>query len=76
MPRLHIHVQDIEDVEELEAQEDWETELGLGVNDHRRELRDNGDRRTRGERRFGGSESIDRRRSERRKQVRRYAKRV
>lgn len=71
MPRIHIHAQDIEVIEELEEQYDWHERLGLPAPDTR-DTRDG----ARGERRFGGNESVARKRAERRKQVRRYAKRV
>ena len=77
MPRIHIHLHDIEDIEDLEQQEDWEERLGLAATDARRELvsTDNRDR-GRGERRFGGSESQARKRADRRKNVPRIARRV
>lgn len=72
MPRVNIYVQDIEDAEELEAQEQWERQLGL-----EQELRpaQRGNPNGRGPRRLGGAESMDRKYSERRKQVYRGGKR-
>jgi hypothetical protein len=74
MPRIHIHVQDIDEIEELEDQEDWEQQLGL-VNGDVRRLSPNdpsacgqGQRR---EFRFGGAESLERRRNDRRKRIHR-----
>jgi hypothetical protein len=36
MPRVNIHVHDINEIEELEQQEDWELQLGLAPADPRR----------------------------------------
>lgn len=74
MPRVHIHVHDIDEIEELEQQEDWELQLGLASAEPRREVVGSDSRnRTRGERRFGGNEALDRKRADRRKNVSRAA---
>jgi hypothetical protein len=77
MPRVHIHVHDIEEIEELEEQEDWELQLGLAAADPRREVAGSDSRnRTRGERRFGGNEALDRKRADRRKSFARASRRI
>ena len=38
MPRVNIHVHDIDEIEELEEQEDWELQLGLAPAEPRREV--------------------------------------
>ena len=87
MPRVHINLHDIDEIEELEEQEDWEELIGLPDGSQRRDMRAvgadqrgqrNPDGRKGGfrELRFGGSESLDRKRSERRKQVYRSARRA
>lgn len=72
MPRIHIHVQDIEEIEELEQQEDWDTQIGITPEPPQRETRSADGR---GYRRPGGAEALDRRYSERRKKVYRGGKR-
>lgn len=76
MPRLHIHVHDIDEIADLEDQAEWEAQLGRGT-DQRRELNTTTDTRNRGrgERRFGGSEALDRKRADRRKHVGRSVRR-
>lgn len=77
MPRVHIHVHAIDEIEELEEQEDWELQLGLASAEPRREILGSDSRnRTRGERRFGGNEALDRKRADRRKHVSRPARRI
>ena len=76
MPRLHINLHDVDEIEDLEDQADWEKVLGLAGAETRRETRPVADPRGRGERRFGGSEAIDRKRAERRKKVTRAVRRV
>ena len=76
MPRLHINVHDIDEIEELEEQEDWELQLGLAPSDPRREIAGDGRSRTRGERRFGGNEALDRKRADRRKSFARASRRI
>jgi hypothetical protein len=70
MPRVHIHLHDIDEIADLEEQEDWEQLIGLDAGGHRdsRVVADP-QRGSRGfrELRFGGSEAIDRKRAERRK---------
>jgi|RhiMetdeSRZDD1v2_1073273.scaffolds.fasta_scaffold429532_1 hypothetical protein len=86
MPRVHINLHDIDEIEELEEQENWEELIGLSDTGQRTRAvgaeqrgqpnpagRKNGRFR---ELRIGGSESLDRKRSERRKQVYRSARRV
>jgi hypothetical protein len=74
MPRVHIHLHDLDEIEDLEEHEDWETILGAG--DGRRDSHGVEETRARGERRFGGSEVIARKRADRRKSVHRVAKRA
>jgi hypothetical protein len=77
MPRVNIHVHDIDSIEELEAQEDWEQQLGLSTADPRRELLGADSRnRGRGERRFGGAEVQARKRADRRKSFARSVRRI
>ena len=72
MPRVHIHVQDREDIEVLEQQDDWEAQIGaVGERPARPERSANG----RGYRRPNGAEALDRKYSERRKRVHRGGKR-
>lgn len=86
MPRVHINLHDIDEIEELEELENWEELIGLADAGQRTRAvgaeqrgqpnpagRKNGGFR---EQRFGGSESVDRKRSERRKQVYRSARRA
>jgi len=69
MPRVHINLHDIDEIEDLE---DWEELIGLGAegrHDSRPAVADQ--RGSRGgfrEVRFGGGEALDRKRAERRKQ--------
>jgi len=80
MPRVHINLSDIDDIEDLEQRDDWEQLIGRESSGKGRELRPAGAdvRGQRGfrEQRFGGSEALDRKRSERRKQVFRSARRA
>lgn len=74
MPRVHINLHDLDEIEELEQQEDWEKQIGLNGIGQRRDVRDSAEARAgRGaehrELRFGGAEARDRRRAERRKQI-------
>jgi hypothetical protein len=80
MPRVHINLHDIDEIEELEQQEDWEELIGLQGAGQRRDTRvagpeQRGQRNGFRELRIGGSEALDRKRSERRKQVYRSARR-
>jgi hypothetical protein len=69
MPRVHIQVQDLDSIESLEEMENWDELLGLNGEEPRRDNIGGDPRnRGRGERRFGGSESLARKRDERRKQ--------
>ncbi|MBK9941494.1 MAG: hypothetical protein U0Z44_20110 [Kouleothrix sp.] len=72
MPRVHLYVQDLEAIEELEEHADWEQRVGLNGTAARRDARP-GD--TRGERRFGGAEALARKRADRRKNVVRATRR-
>ena len=77
MPRVNINVHDIDEIEELEEQEGWERQLGLDVAVPRRDLYgSDSSNRPRGERRFGGSEALDRKRADRRKRFARPERRV
>ena len=86
MPRVHINLHDIDEIEELEEQENWEELIGRADAGQRTRAggaeqrgqpnpagRKNGGFR---EQRFGGGESLDRKRSERRKQTYRAARRA
>ena len=79
MPRVHIHLHDIDEIAELEEQEDWEQLLGLavgGVRDSRIVAEPQRGSRGFREQRFGGGEAIDRKRAERRKHSGRSTRRV
>lgn len=77
MPRVNITIHDIDEIEELEEQEDWELQLGLTPADPRREIvGGDGRKGTRGERRFGGNEALDRKRADRRKSFARASRRI
>jgi hypothetical protein len=78
MPRVHINLHDIDEIADLEEQEDWEEQLGLAITETRRDLSGGADSpyRARGERRFGGSEKLDRKRADRRKSVVRSVRRI
>jgi hypothetical protein len=75
MPRVHINLHDIDEIEDLEDQEDWEQLIGVAVGEHR-DARNGQESRSRGERRFGGSEVVARKRADRRKTGVRVARRV
>jgi hypothetical protein len=85
MPRVHINLHDIDEIEELEELENWEELIGLAdagqraraVGADQRSQPNPAGRKGGGfrEQRFGGGESLDRRRSERRKHVYRGAAR-
>jgi hypothetical protein len=80
MPRVHINLQGIDEIEDLEQREDWEQLIGRESAGKGREARpasaDGRGQRGFREQRFGGSEALDRKRSERRKHVFRAARRV
>jgi hypothetical protein len=76
MPRVHINLHDIDEIDELEEQADWEEVIGVDAEQARRDARQAGDSRWRGVRRFGGADSLDRKRADRRKNVVRAAKRI
>lgn len=81
MPRVRINVHDIDEIEDLAAEGDWEQQLGLPEPDQQRAIsRANVQERSRGngaprENRFGGTETRDRKRAERRKASVRSARR-
>ena len=76
MPRIHINLNDIDEIEDLE---DWEELIGLGAagrQDNRPAVAEQrGNRGGFRELHFGGSEAVDRKRAERRKQSTRSARR-
>jgi hypothetical protein len=76
MPRVHINLHDIDEIEELEEQTDWEAQIGVYAEHPRRDVRPATDNRGRGVRRFGGADALDRKRAERRKSISRPIKRV
>ena len=76
MPRVHINLHDIDEIEELEEQADWEELLGVDAEQARRDERQAGDSRWRSVRRFSGADALDRKRAERRKNGVRTAKRI
>jgi hypothetical protein len=82
MPRVHINLHDIDEIEELEDQADWENLIGVNVEQARRDVRPAADSRGRrerrfgDERRFGGADALDRKRTERRKSISRPIKRI
>lgn len=73
MPRINIHLHDLDAIDELE--DEWEALAGPAAEAAPRDSREVGGRE-RGARRFGGAEAIDRRRAERRKHVSRPIKRA
>jgi len=82
MPRVHINLHDIDEIEDLEELEDWEEQIGLYDPNQHKEVQRYGavQERDRGrgasrELRFGGSEARDRKRNERRKESARSARR-
>jgi hypothetical protein len=77
MPRVHIQVQDIDEVEELEDLDEWEQLIGLRSADERLRAQQ-ASREMRDQRRIvrGSTESLQARRSERRKTIRRGGKRT
>jgi len=80
MPRVHINLHDIDEIEELEQQEEWEKLIEPASAVKGREVRpssaDGRGQRGFREQRFGGGEALDRKRSERRKQIFRSTRRV
>ncbi len=77
MPRIHIHLQDIESIEELEDQDDWELQIGLRAADERQQaLQASQEVRSRRRNARGSTEALRDRISERRKTVRRGGKRA
>jgi hypothetical protein len=80
MPRIHIHLHDLEEIEDLEQREDWEELIGMdaaGRRDSRADIADQrGSRNGFRELRFGGGEALDRKRAERRKHSTRSARRA
>jgi len=76
MPRVHINLHDIDEIEELEERADWEETIGVDAEQVRRDDRQAGDSRGRGVRRFGGADALDRKRAERRKSFARATRRT
>ena len=78
MPRVHINLNDVDEIEDLEQQEDWEDLIGVAskARDSRPASNDGRGQRGFREQRCGGSEALDRKRSERRKQVFRSTRRI
>ena len=76
MPRILTHLHDIDEIEELEEQADWEELIGIDAEQTRRDERQAGDSRWRSTRRFSGADALDRKRAERRKNVARATKRI
>ncbi len=74
MPRINIHLHDLDALEELE--DDWDALTGLDAEAAPRDTREVGGRDRGATRRFSGAEAIDRKRADRRKQVFRPAKRA
>jgi hypothetical protein len=68
MPRINIHVHDLDEIEDLEEQEDWEELIGLHGDHTRREAQQSSSE-TRDRRRVtrGSVEALARKREERRK---------
>lgn len=69
MPRVRIHLHDIDDIEELEEQEDWEEQIGLRGLDQRAMAREGAETRGR------NTEARERKRAERRKDMVRSGRR-
>jgi hypothetical protein len=76
MPRVHINLHDIDEIEDLEEQADWEELIGVDAEQMRRDERQPGDSRWRSVRRFGGADALDRKRAERRKSFARATRRT
>lgn len=74
MPRINIHLHDLDELDQLE--DDWDALTGLDAEAAPRDTREIGARERGAARRFGGAEAIDRKRADRRKQVFRAAKRA
>lgn len=77
MPRVNLYVHDLDTLENLEDQQEWDTLVSRNNGDLRRDSRA-GDGRGdgRGERRFGGSEALARKRADRRKNISRASRRI
>ena len=80
MPRVHIHLHDIDELEDLEQLEDWEALIGINAEGRREGRTDVVGQRGGGrggfrELHFGGGEAVDRKRAERRKHSARSARR-
>lgn len=77
MPRVQIYLRDLDEVETLEEGDDWEEQIGVRAH-HERRVAQFGSaeaRNARGNVR-GAAETIRRKYSERRKEVRRGGKRM
>lgn len=78
MPRISINLHNIDDLTELDEQQDWQEQLSGATTRRAIGPTNNTSRNNRGfrEHRFGGSEALDRKRSERRKHVHRTDRRA
>lgn len=76
MPRVQLHLHDLEEIEEWESDEDWEELIGLR-NGNERLLAQQQSSEVRDRKRIarGSTDALLQRRSERRKTVRRGGKR-
>lgn len=76
MPRVNLYIQDLDEIEALDEQDDWDAMLGLraghAARDAQHQTVEMRDRRRLAR---GSREALDRRRSERRKHVYRGGKR-
>jgi len=76
MPRIHLYVQDIDELEELEDTDDWEELIGVRDSDERlRAQQGSAEMRDRRRSARGSVDAAQQRRSERRKTIRRGGKR-
>jgi hypothetical protein len=76
MPRIHLLVQDIDELEDLEDTEQWEELIGLRDGDERlRAQQGSAEMRDRRRSARGSVDAAQQRRSERRKTIRRGGKR-
>jgi hypothetical protein len=72
MPRINLHVHDIDEIEELEEQADWEELIGVrSANERQQAQQASAEVRDRRRAARGSVDSLIQRRSERRKSMRR-----
>ena len=77
MPRVNLHVQDIDELEDLEDEADWEELIGVRSGNERQQAQQaSSEMRDRRRAARGSVDSLIQRRSERRKSVRRGGKRA